>query len=153
MSQSPTPAGPPLCPRPADALLATKLYIPPLRPGLVSRPRLLARLDQGPAGSGKTTLLSEWLARGGHPAAWLSLEPADGDVVRFLSYSIAALRTVLPGTGERCQALLNAAPLPPPESLLTTLINEIVAAAPASRPIILVLDDCTMALSRAEEAP
>ena len=53
-------------------ILATKLYIPPLRPGVVLRPRLIERLDEGvrlgrrltlisaPAGFGKTTLISEW---------------------------------------------------------------------------------------------
>jgi hypothetical protein len=53
-------------------ILATKLYVPPLRPEMVSRPRLLAQLNEGlhrklilisaPAGFGKTTLISEWLA-------------------------------------------------------------------------------------------
>ena len=53
-------------------LLATKLYMPPLRPDLVPRPRLVERLDAGlhrkltlvsaPAGSGKTTLVSAWLS-------------------------------------------------------------------------------------------
>jgi len=52
-------------------LLTTKLYIPPPRPNLVSRPRLIERLNAGlhrkltlvsaPAGFGKTTLLSEWI--------------------------------------------------------------------------------------------
>jgi ATP/maltotriose-dependent transcriptional regulator MalT len=56
-------------------LLRTKLYIPPLRPNLVPRPRLIEQLNQGlqlghkltlisaPAGFGKTTLISEieWL--------------------------------------------------------------------------------------------
>ncbi len=54
-------------------LLTTKLYIPPLRPNRVPRPRLIDRLNQGlplghrltlisaPAGFGKTTLLSEWV--------------------------------------------------------------------------------------------
>ncbi len=74
--QPPAPAGSPLRPPEGDALLATKLYVSPLRPGPVSRPRLLARLQQGlrgrlflltgPAGSGKTTLLGEWLAPGEH---------------------------------------------------------------------------------------
>lgn len=53
----------------ATPLLKTKLYIPPVRPELVSRPRLIERLTAGlhrkltlisaPAGFGKTTLLSE----------------------------------------------------------------------------------------------
>src|SRR6266498_127542 len=53
-------------------LLATKLYIPPPRPKVVLRPRLIERLNEGlyrkltlisaPAGFGKTTLVSEWLA-------------------------------------------------------------------------------------------
>jgi LuxR family maltose regulon positive regulatory protein len=54
-------------------LLATKLYIPPPRAKVVSRPRLLERLNEGlqqtpsvalisaPAGFGKTTLLSSWI--------------------------------------------------------------------------------------------
>ena len=53
-------------------LLTTKLYIPPIRPELVLRPRLIERLNAGlhrkltlisaPAGFGKTTLLSECAA-------------------------------------------------------------------------------------------
>ncbi len=53
-------------------LLETKLYIPKVRRGLVTRPRLSERLSRGseskltlvsaPAGFGKTTLLAEWLA-------------------------------------------------------------------------------------------
>jgi LuxR family maltose regulon positive regulatory protein len=52
-------------------LLATKLYVPPLRPELVPRPRLVERLNAGlqrkltlvsaPAGFGKTTLIAEWI--------------------------------------------------------------------------------------------
>ncbi len=58
-------------------ILNTKLYIPPTRPELVSRPRLIERLNEGlgqnqgfgrkltllsaPAGFGKTTLLSSWI--------------------------------------------------------------------------------------------
>jgi LuxR family maltose regulon positive regulatory protein len=62
---TPTPAQPP-------HLLTTKLYAPPARPQLVSRPRLMARLEAGimgkltlisaPAGFGKTSLLSAWIA-------------------------------------------------------------------------------------------
>lgn len=59
-------------------LLATKFYIPPVRPELVPRPRLVERLNGGmarkltlvsaPAGFGKTTLLSEWIAGAVAPA-------------------------------------------------------------------------------------
>jgi LuxR family maltose regulon positive regulatory protein len=52
-------------------ILATKLYIPPRRPKVVLRPRLIERLTEGlhrklilisaPAGFGKTTLVSEWV--------------------------------------------------------------------------------------------
>jgi LuxR family transcriptional regulator, maltose regulon positive regulatory protein len=58
-------------------ILATKLFIPPPRPNAVTRPRLLARLNDAfqrkltlisaPAGFGKTTLLSEWIAECGLP--------------------------------------------------------------------------------------
>jgi LuxR family transcriptional regulator, maltose regulon positive regulatory protein len=54
--------------------LATKLYIPPPRPKIVLRSRLIERLNEGlssgckltlisaPAGFGKTTVVSEWVA-------------------------------------------------------------------------------------------
>jgi ATP/maltotriose-dependent transcriptional regulator MalT len=64
----------------ASPLLQTKLFVPRSRPALVSRPRLIERLNQAiegkltvvcaPAGFGKTTLLGQWLAG----AAWLSLD-------------------------------------------------------------------------------
>jgi LuxR family maltose regulon positive regulatory protein len=63
----------------AMPLLTTKLYIPPVRPELVSRPRLIERLNAGldrkltlvsaPAGLGKTTLLSEWVSGCERPVA------------------------------------------------------------------------------------
>ena len=62
-------------------LLATKLYIPPPRPKVVHRPRLIERLNEGshrklilvsaPAGYGKSTLISEWIEGIGRPTAWL----------------------------------------------------------------------------------
>ncbi len=63
-------------------ILQTKLHIPPIRPELVSRPRLIERLKAGlnrkltlisaPAGFGKTTLVSEWIA-GSRPACGLAV--------------------------------------------------------------------------------
>jgi LuxR family maltose regulon positive regulatory protein len=71
----------------STALLSTKLFIPPTRPVLVPRLRLVEQLNQGlhrkltlistPAGFGKTTLTAEWLQKIGEPAAWVSLEERD----------------------------------------------------------------------------
>src|SRR3712207_4955461 len=107
-------------------LLETKLYVPRRRPGLVSRPRLIERLDQGtertltlvsaPAGFGKTTLLAEWLAAtsaGGRPAAWVSLDPGDNDPALFWAYVITALQKVRSDVGEGALSLLQM-PQPPP---------------------------------------
>ena len=102
----------------AYPILATKLYVPPLRPEMVSRPRLLARLNEGlhcklilisaPAGFGKTTLISEWLAACERPAAWLSLDAGESDPIRFLTYLVAALRTIAPHIGDEVSGLLQS---------------------------------------------
>jgi len=54
-----------------DQLLSTKFYIPPVRPELIRRSRLIQQLNDGlrrkltlisaPAGFGKTTLVNEWV--------------------------------------------------------------------------------------------
>jgi ATP/maltotriose-dependent transcriptional regulator MalT len=129
-------------------LLATKLYIPPLRPNVVLRPRLTERMNAGlhrkltliaaPAGFGKTTLVSEWIAHCGRPAAWLSLDAGDSDPTRFLAYLVAALRTVAPTIGEGVLRVLQSPQPPPAESILTALLNEITALPD---PFVLVLDD------------
>jgi LuxR family maltose regulon positive regulatory protein len=139
----------------SSPLLTTKLYIPPVRPELVSRPRLTERLNAGfqrrltlvsaPAGFGKTTLLSEWLGEARVPVAWVSLDISDNDPVRFLNYVIAALETVSPGVGASAQALLRSPQLPPLESVLTVLINALCSSSrrsdAADHPTLLVLDD------------
>lgn len=135
-------------------LLQTKLYIPPIRAELVSRPRLLERLNEGlsptqgfrrkltlvsaPAGFGKTTLVSEWIASGDRSAAWLSLDEGDNDPARFLVYFIAALQTLVPNLGKEVLAALQSPQPPPDESLLTALLNEIVTVQDN---FVLVLDD------------
>ena len=136
------------------ALLETKLYVPRSRRGLVLRPRLSERLNEGtasklvlvsaPAGFGKSTLLTEWLAaRPAAPAderlvAWLSLDRGDNDPASLWAYVIAALRTVAPGVGESALALLDAPRRPPIRTVLTALLNDLGAGADD---IVLVLDD------------
>src|SRR5215468_7354561 len=90
-------------------ILATKLYLPRLRPKVVSRPRLLERLNEGlhhkltlisaPAGFGKTTLVSQWLGGIERPVAWLSLDKGENDPAGFLTYLVAALQTLAATTG------------------------------------------------------
>jgi LuxR family transcriptional regulator, maltose regulon positive regulatory protein len=130
----------------SDVLLATKLHMPGPRPGLVPRPRLMARLDEGlarglvlvcgPAGYGKTVLLAEWARRGELPAAWLSLDAGDNDPARFWRHAVAALDRARPGIGDRLAPLLGP---PAPSSfqgLVTALINDLAADQ-----ALLVLDD------------
>ena len=133
-----------------DALLATKLNVPGPRPGLVPRPRLSERLDEGlrrglvlvcaPAGYGKTVLLAEWAQRSHVPAAWLSLDGGDNDPARFWRHAIAALDRVHAGIGERVGPLLGPPAPPSFEPLVTALINEL-AAGPGGDGLLLVLDD------------
>jgi len=131
-------------------LLRTKLYIPPVRPELVPRPRLIEWLNAGlhrkltlvsaPAGFGKTTLLSEWIA-GCEPRtrfAWLSLDEGDNDPTRFLAYFVAAIQTIHQDIGQSVIAALQSSQSLPIQAILTTLINEI-AVIPDR--LVLVLDD------------
>ncbi|HEY6406692.1 MAG TPA: AAA family ATPase [Ktedonobacteraceae bacterium] len=129
-------------------ILATKLYLPPLRPNVVSRPRLLDRLNEGlhskltlisaPAGFGKTTLVSQWLAGGARPAAWLSLDEEENDPARFLTYLVAAVQTIAAPIGKGVLGVLQSPQLPPLDSIVTTLLNDITTIPD---PFILVLDD------------
>ena len=93
-------------------IFATKLYIPPPWPGIVPRPRLVERLNEGQAAGrkltlisasarfGKSTLLSEWVAGCGRPVAWLSLDEGDNDPARFLIYLVASLQTITKNIGK-----------------------------------------------------
>ncbi len=129
-------------------ILTTKLHIPPARPNLVARPRLITRLNEGltrpltlisaPPGFGKTTLVTPWLEQQPLPAAWYSLDERDNDLARFLAYFVAALETVQPEIGRQALNRLRSRRRPPLESLMTLLSNDI-AAIP--RDFILVLDD------------
>jgi LuxR family maltose regulon positive regulatory protein len=130
------------------AILATKLYIPPPPPKVVDRPRLIARLNEGlrrkltliaaPTGFGKTTLVSAWVAGCDPPVAWLSLDAGDSDPQRFLTYVVAALRTIAPHFGEGVLGVLQSPQPPPTDTILTALLNEITTLPD---PFVLILDD------------
>src|SRR6478672_9513496 len=107
--------------------LATKVFVPPPRPKIVVRSRLIDRLNEGlhrkltlisaPAGFGKTTLVSEWVAGRERPAAWLSLDEGDNDPIRFLAYLVAALQTIAANIGVAVLGMLQSPQPPPPEAI------------------------------------
>lgn len=125
-----------------------KLLRPELGSGIVARPRLLAQLDEGlgkpltlisgPAGCGKTTLVSEWLASVDQPAAWLSLDEGDSNLVSFVEHLVEALQTVSPFTGQSTLGLLRMADAPSAGDLATEFGDELLAL---SDDVVMVLDD------------
>ena len=133
-----------------SSLLATKLFIPPPRTGLVTRQRLIERLQtalnynltlvSAPAGFGKTTLLSEWVNHNQTSlrVSWLSLEASDNDPVVFWNYFIAALKTLWPAIGEKALALLHTSSPLSIESILITFINDLANIAEG---YVVILDD------------
>ena len=128
--------------------LGVKLDIPVLRRELVTRPRLLDRLDQGfhaslilvsaPAGFGKTTLICDWLRTVKLPVAWLTLDEADNDPAHFLTNLAAALQKIDADVGHTVLNMLGSPQRPPLDTLMIGLINEISAW---SSHFLLLLDD------------
>lgn len=96
--------------QPAESIMIrTKLNRPRQAGDLVPRPRLLTRLECNP-----------------QPSAWLSLNEEDSDPAVFLSYFIAAIRTVFPDACPSTGMLLCAPRSPPLNHIATALINELL---------------------------
>src|SRR5438034_2789239 len=92
------PAVPPALP---FDVVESKLKVPQLLAGTVSRTALVNRLRAAgafplvlvvaPAGYGKTTLLSQWANRDARPFAWLSVDERDNDPVVLLKHIAAGI--------------------------------------------------------------
>ena len=136
------------------SFLLPKLQLPPLPPFLVRRERLLTLLDTAlhapftliisPPGFGKTTLVRQWMIeRATHmdsfpQVAWVSLEAADNDLVRFWNYVLTACQSsqeVRVGFLRDTQPFVKPAVL---EEVLTTFLNTLVHV-PSE--VILVLEN------------
>ena len=151
-SQPAADAGPhpPARPELGLRLVTTKLQAPVSVAGYRDRARLHSALDRGledgarltilsaPPGYGKTTALTGWLATRRLAHAWLSLDPADNDLARFVRYLVAALRTVRPGAGDATEGLFGPGASPGPDLVGATLLEELAAG---DDPFVLVLDD------------
>ncbi len=130
------------------SILATKIAIPKSRPQIVPRERLIVRLNEGleskltlisaPAGFGKTTLASAWARTLAPNAAWLSLDESDDDIIRFLTYVVAALQTVDESIGAEAIEGLRYHHFSAVEELLISILNQICER---SQPFVLFLDD------------
>ena len=124
----------------------SKIRVPPLLAGTVSRTALVNRLRAAgafplvlvvaPAGYGKTTLLSQWAARDVRPFAWVSVDEADDDPVSLLRLVAAAL--------DRLEPLPQSAlePLVPERRPAPARALQRLGATIAARrsPFVLVLD-------------
>ncbi|MGY1700492.1 LuxR C-terminal-related transcriptional regulator [Geodermatophilus sp. SYSU D00766] len=128
-------------------VLESKLFPPTVRPGVVPRPALLARLRDArgaptvavvaPAGYGKTTLLAQWSGADDRSFAWLSLDPHDDDPLVLLTHLAVAVDRVHPLPAGVLDALRM-----PGTSLQATVVPRLGAAlARPTRPFVLVVDD------------
>jgi len=91
-------------------LLESKLSRPRVSSDWIPRPALLTKLTQdleqtlvlvsAPAGYGKTSLLAAWSASTTRKVAWLSLDPGENDISRFMRYLTAAISGQLPADSE-----------------------------------------------------
>jgi LuxR family maltose regulon positive regulatory protein len=125
----------------------SKLFKPAIRPGVVPRPSLIARLRAArhvptvalvaPAGYGKTTLLALWAQADDRPFAWLSLDAHDNDPIVLLTHLVVALDRISPLPPGTFDALRS-----PGVSVPATLVPRLGAAlSQLPGPVVLVLDD------------
>ena len=129
-----------------STILSTKLFTPKPRGTSVERRRLNSILDEAsaailvsaPAGFGKSTALANWLQTADVDAAWLSLEEADDEPRRFVSYVAAALGQLSPGLSGVLEPLAKGPRLPSAEAALLPLLNEL---STLERRTVLILDD------------
>ena len=135
----------------ADLFLADKIGVRARGARLVERARLRALLESAPearlllvaapAGFGKTTLLATWAGEADVRSAWLSLDPRDNDVVRFVRY-LATAASLLTGRIEEIPERDPSQPLDP-ELALASILDPVAAALAdgTAGEVVLVLDD------------
>ena len=129
-------------------ILLSKLHIPKIRLELVSRPRLLDKLNEGlsgkltivssPAGFGKTTLLSQWVRSTRLPVGWVSLDEGDNDLTIFLTYLVAAIQQVSEGVDDTALSILRS---PQPEAVNIALVVLLNQLERIPENFLVVLDD------------
>ncbi|WP_155590675.1 LuxR C-terminal-related transcriptional regulator [Lysinibacillus cavernae] len=130
-------------------LLSSKITIPHHSPTLIERTQLFDLFDQhihvkvtilrAPAGYGKTSILSSWLKIKEEAIAWVSLDTADNDPIRFWTYVLHAIARAYSNQIDQVLApLLNTQDPATLEFFIHSLLEEINTT---EQPIYIVLDD------------
>lgn len=130
-------------------VMRAKVLVPAPRSQSIPRPGLVAALTAGlsarmmlvcaPTGWGKTSLLAEWAAAGEDARfAWVSLDPADDEPLRFWRYVVAAVASVEPSLADTAQRRLRSPVVSIGDEILPALVNDL---AGVTQPLVLVLDD------------
>jgi LuxR family maltose regulon positive regulatory protein len=131
----------------------SKIHVPGLRSGTVSRTGLVNRLRAcsafpvvtitAPAGYGKTTLLAQWDARDSRSFAWISLDEGDDDPIVLLRHVAAAMHIFEP-----LQASVVDALAAPGSSIWTSALPRLADAVGAFEGLVIVVDDAHLLRSR-----
>jgi LuxR family maltose regulon positive regulatory protein len=133
--------------------LESRIQVPALRTGTVSRTALVNRLRAStsvavatvvaPAGYGKTTLLSQWAARDARRFAWVTIDERDNDPVVLLRHIAAALAREEPLPKPVVEALKSPRP-----TIWAAAVPRLAAELAARAPLVLVLDDVNLIHAR-----
>ena len=122
----------------------SRLTVPQLPPRHVSRPRLLAALDDaacspltllsaGP-GFGKTVLLTDWVRHGDARVAWLNPTAADAEPRRFWHLLMSALR--------ECDGEERGLPVATSQGATIDLVQMLFSTVPESPgELVVIIDD------------
>lgn len=132
-------------------LLNTKLYIPQQPSYHVAREQHLMEkmsramtckvtLVTSPPGFGKTTMVSHWTINQQIPAAWVSLDQGENDLLRFWTYVIAAFNRLYPSVGHKSLSLLQTLSFSS-EQMISWLLNDLFEIPDS---VLLILDDYHM---------
>ncbi|WP_344737601.1 AAA family ATPase [Microbacterium awajiense] len=130
----------------AAVLLESKLAVPSLPPGSVSRRAVIGRAARSdarviavsaPAGFGKTTLLAEWAQLEEREIAWVSLDAGDDDPTALLTLLASACAAFSPLAESAIAQMrgVGVAPL----ARAAPLLSAVLAASP--EPFVLFVDD------------
>lgn len=130
------------------SLLKIKTFIPKLRSDLVSRSRLIDKLNlasekkliivKAPAGYGKSTLVADWIKQSKKNGAWVQHCENDNDLGRFLSYIVLSLKQSNKNLSDSILPLIHSPQPPSLQILINNLLNDL---SYINEETTLVLDD------------